>query len=133
MEEISLSDYIGQVIKVRFQFEADGGQREDGFYFDDFKVSYNIDDAGIDELTMTSIVSPNPANTYATVSFSNVVAKGSVKVYDQVGKLVQNVAISEQTNTLELNTTNLPQGIYSVVVFNGNDLASKPVKLAIVH
>ena len=133
LEEISLSDYIGQVIKVRFQFEADGGQREDGFYFDDFKVSYNIDDAGIDELTMTSIVSPNPANTYATVSFSNVVAKGSVKVYDQVGKLVQNVAISEQTNTLELNTTNLPQGIYSVVVFNVNEIASKPVKLAIVH
>ena len=90
------------------------------------------DDAGIDELTMTSIVSPNPANTYATVSFSNVVAKGFVKVYDQVGKLVQNVVINEQTNTLELNTTNLPQGIYSVVVFNGNE-ASKPVKMAIVH
>jgi len=132
LEEVNLSDYIGQIIKVRFQFQSDGGQRQDGFYFDDFRVSYNVDASGLNELTMTSIVSPNPANTYATVSFSNVVSKGSVKMYDQVGKLVQHISINEQTNTVELNTTNLPQGIYSVVVFNGAE-ASKPVKLAIVH
>ncbi|MEN9700390.1 MAG: hypothetical protein RLZZ301_1588, partial [Bacteroidota bacterium] len=42
LEEINLSDYLGQVIKVRFQLKSDGGTRKDGFYFDDFSVYYNI-------------------------------------------------------------------------------------------
>lgn len=40
-EEISLSDYLGQTIRVRFVMEADGGVTEDGFYFDDFSISFN--------------------------------------------------------------------------------------------
>lgn len=40
-EEISLSDYIGQTIQVRFILESDGGVTDDGFYFDDFSVNYN--------------------------------------------------------------------------------------------
>lgn len=40
-EEIQLSDYLGQVIKVRFQLKSDGGTRKDGFYFDDFSIYYN--------------------------------------------------------------------------------------------
>lgn len=41
MEEINLSDYLGQVIKVRFQLRSDGGTRKDGFYFDDFNIYFN--------------------------------------------------------------------------------------------
>ena len=40
LEEISMSDYLGQVINVRFRLQSDGGVREDGFYFDDFKVFF---------------------------------------------------------------------------------------------
>jgi PKD repeat protein len=41
LEEINLSDYLGQIIKVRFQLKSDGGTRKDGFYFDDFSIYYN--------------------------------------------------------------------------------------------
>jgi PKD repeat protein len=41
LEEINLSDYLGQQIKVRFQLKSDGGTNADGFYFDDFKIFYN--------------------------------------------------------------------------------------------
>ena len=41
LEEINLSDYLGQQIKVRFQLKSDGGTTADGYYFDDFKVMYN--------------------------------------------------------------------------------------------
>lgn len=41
MEEINLSDYLGQIIKVRFQLRSDGGTRKDGFYFDDFNIYFN--------------------------------------------------------------------------------------------
>jgi PKD repeat protein len=42
-EEINLSDYLGQQIKFRFQLKSDGGSVADGFYFDDFKIFYNLD------------------------------------------------------------------------------------------
>jgi carboxypeptidase T len=41
-EEISLSEYLGQTIRFRFQLRSDGGTRKDGFYFDDFKIFYNL-------------------------------------------------------------------------------------------
>ncbi len=41
LDEVSLSDYLGQIIRVRFQFESDGGTVGDGFYFDDFKIMFN--------------------------------------------------------------------------------------------
>ena len=56
-EEINLSDYLGQLIRVRFILEADGGVTEDGFYFDDFSISYNDD---------------NPIAPTANFSISNV-------------------------------------------------------------
>jgi PKD repeat protein len=42
LDEVNLSDYLGQIIKVRFQLITDNGVNLDGFYFDDFKVMYNI-------------------------------------------------------------------------------------------
>lgn len=41
LDEVDLSDYLGQTIKVRFQLRSDGGQTGDGFYFDDFKILFN--------------------------------------------------------------------------------------------
>lgn len=57
LEEISLSDYLGQVINVRFILESDGGVTEDGFYFDDFTIGYN--EAPV-VVTPTSQFSANP-------------------------------------------------------------------------
>jgi hypothetical protein len=42
MEEINLSDYLGQIIKLRFQLKSDGGTTADGYYFDDFQVLFNL-------------------------------------------------------------------------------------------
>ncbi|MDY8137250.1 M14 family zinc carboxypeptidase [Aquimarina sp. 2201CG5-10] len=39
LEEIDLSDYLGETIKVRFQFVSDGNTEADGFYFDDLKIN----------------------------------------------------------------------------------------------
>ena len=37
-ESISLTDYLGEEILVRFKLHTDGGLRRDGFYFDNFKI-----------------------------------------------------------------------------------------------
>jgi hypothetical protein len=130
-EEISLSDYLGQIIQLRFQFESDGGVTEDGFYFDDFEVYFN-EPAGLDEFAITANVLPNPSNEMAYVSFSKVLSEGEVVVYDQAGKVVFNHTISAQTNKVEVPTGNLPEGMYTVHVQSGYEY-SKPVKLVVVH
>ncbi|MDX2360983.1 MAG: M14 family zinc carboxypeptidase [Crocinitomicaceae bacterium] len=133
LEEISLSDYLGQVINVRFQLESDDGLRMDGFYFDDFQISYLTDGTeGLAENVMEVKTFPNPANEEVIISTSNVLNNGAVKVYDQGGKLVVNQVISEQANKFVISTATLPQGMYTIII-ESNDVIAKPVKLAIVH
>ncbi|OFZ34628.1 MAG: hypothetical protein A3D92_20525 [Bacteroidetes bacterium RIFCSPHIGHO2_02_FULL_44_7] len=132
LEEINLSDYLGETINVRFQLESDGGVRMDGFYFDDFQVFYSIDDAGIAENTLELKTFPNPANQQVTVSVSNPISSGDLEVFDQTGKLVYSKKVEEPTSNITFSTQYLPQGMYTVRVSN-QGLASLPVKLAIVH
>lgn len=132
LEEISLSDYIGQNIRLRFVFQSDGGVRMDGFYFDDFQVMYNIDDAGLDENTLGVKSMPNPANTYAQLSFDQPVANGEIAVYSLSGQLVHKETISGLTNKVTLNTEMWKEGMYTVLV-NGAGQSILPVKLVVVH
>ena len=60
LEEINLSDYLGQQIKMRFQLRADGGTNADGFYFDDFKIFYNEAGAPVEPVASFQ---PTTANT----------------------------------------------------------------------
>lgn len=133
-DEINLSDYLGQVIKVRFILESDGGLREDGFYFDDFTISFNEEtsNAGLTENTLVSKTFPNPANGYATVSTSQVISKGSISLYDQTGKLAWSKTINEQTNSIQINTKELSQGVYTIQIESAGTFA-QPSKLVVVH
>lgn len=60
LEEINLSDYLGQQIKMRFQLRADGGTNADGFYFDDFKIFFNEAGAPVEPVASFQ---PTTANT----------------------------------------------------------------------
>lgn len=130
-EEISLSDYLGQTIKLRFQFESDGGVTQDGFYFDDFSVSYN-EQAGLDEFTFEAMAIPNPANEKVVISFSKVITEGDVFVYNQAGQMVKHLVVNEQTNRVDINTAELTNGLYMVNVISGSSY-TQPVKLVVVH
>lgn len=131
-EEIDLSDYLGQTIQVRFQLESDGGLQMDGFYFDDFTVSYAEQGSnGLEENTVEVKAFPNPAKDEVTISTSNVIKKGSVKMYNQAGQLVLEQNVNEQSNNIVINTTALKQGIYTVRVENDGQL-TKPIKLSII-
>ncbi len=132
-EEINLSDYLDQTIQVRFLFKSDGGARQDGFYFDDFQVMYNIDpNGGIEELKLETKVMPNPADTYVFLSFSKVVNSGNISIFDNAGKLVLSQSVEGPSNKITLNTENIPSGIYTVQLL-GESLSTSPSKLVIVH
>ena len=68
LEEISLSEYLGQQIKVRFQLRSDGGTTADGFYFDDFKVFYTIPSTSS---PIANFSSPNSICQGTTINFTD--------------------------------------------------------------
>lgn len=131
-ESVSISDYLGQNIRVRFVLESDGGAREDGFYFDDFSVNFDVAEVGLDEFAFDVKTIPNPANQQAFISISKVISDGAVKVYNQAGQIIYTEAITEQTNKVVLNTSRFTQGVYLVFV-EEKGVAVKPVKLVVLH
>lgn len=132
LEEINLSDYLGQVINVRFILKSDGGVRMDGFYFDDFQLMYNLNDVGIEENGSAIKSMPNPANTYAQIGFEQPISQGTVNVYSMAGELIYSESIHELTNKVMLNTYNWNDGMYTVVVSDTEQFIL-PTKLVIVH
>ncbi len=132
LEEINLSDYVGQVINVRFVFESDGGVNQDGFFFDDFTVSYNTDNSGLEENKMEIKMFPNPANDVVTISTSQILSSGELKVYNQAGEMVLNEKINTQTNQMKIDVSKLSQGFYTVQIISDGSV-SIPVKLIVMH
>lgn len=133
LEEINLSDYIGDSIKVRFQLRSDGGTTGDGFFFDDFEILYDIDYAGLADLTLPTFnLIPNPASNSVFVNLMQASMDTQVLIYTMSGELIASKLVSELTNKIEVNTSDFTNGVYFVQVANGNTLA-QPQKLVIVH
>ena len=70
LEEINLSDYLGQVIKFRLKLGSDGGTVADGYYFDDFEILYNLNAPPVAPVASFN-TSANSTCTGATVVFSD--------------------------------------------------------------
>jgi PKD repeat protein len=68
LEEINLSDYLGQVVKFRFKLGSDGGTVADGYYFDDFEILYNLNAPPVAPVASFN-TSANSTCTGATVAF----------------------------------------------------------------
>ncbi len=70
LEEIDLSDYLGESILARFQFRSDGGVREDGFYFDD--LTFNVVQEGTlsagDVEDQQFVIHPNPVKDILNIT-----------------------------------------------------------------
>ena len=69
LEEISLSDYLGEEIIARFQLVSDDQVRRDGFYFDDLEfLVVNEEELSVGESILENFtVFPNPVRDILTV------------------------------------------------------------------
>lgn len=131
LEEINLSDYIGDSIRVRFVFKSDGGTRADGFYFDDFEVLYNIDYTGIaeNEKPLFHLV-PNPAGSYVNIVFDQVIQNGKIEILNLNGDVVSSQMAGG--SKVEIRTDKLSVGVY-YVRYQGTIEQKAPVKLVVIH
>jgi hypothetical protein len=77
---------------------------------------------GIDELVANGvIIYPNPNKGIINITLSSELSKSAtLEIYDAIGKLIVNEALSSELNTL--NISNLSNGIYSFRVMNNNTM-----------
>jgi len=129
-EQISLSDYLGQTIRVRFQFESDGGVTQDGFYFDDFQVLVDYPASLKEQDDLKLVAAPNPADEYLVISAANAFS-GTFVMFDQSGKKVYEHEIKGETKQIKVPTAQLPEGIYIARI--ADRFSVKPVKVVVLH
>jgi len=103
-EEISLSDYIGESILVRFQLRSDNGVTEDGFYFDDLTISIlgnpvlGTNDVNTSEFTLF----PNPVNDILNIRTQ--LSAYDLQVYNLQGQLIADTENNDGTTTFDYSS-----------------------------
>lgn len=101
-------------------------------------INYTPSANGVSEVITLSTVAlfPNPANEQAKFSFTLAESTPvSVSVYDMVGNLVQTTVKSAQltpgAQTIDINTVELPAGVYFVTVVAGEQIVTR--RLTVTH
>lgn len=130
LEEIDLSQYLGQNIKIRFQIVSDGGVTEDGFYFDDLKVNVVYGSTGIENLTENGAFLgnsyPNPTKNNATINYVlpiNTIS-ASLVLTNTLGQVISKTPITSEKNKITISTHLLEQGIYFYYIESENNRTS---------
>lgn len=118
LEEMSLNDYLGGTVRIRFRLVSDGFVTGDGFYFDDLKVNTSggnttgvldqLGDAG------SLRIQPNPANDHTLVRYVIPASGLSPKlvVRNAMGAVVREVPVPGNAGSTVLSTADLATGLY---------------------
>ncbi len=136
-EEISLSDYLGQNIMARFTIIADGGVREDGFYFDDFEIKVVYGSQGLEELTENGLYIsqniPNPSSETTSINYILPQTKGNayLNITNGMGQIIDRVLLNNTSQNVEVSTSQLSQGVYYYNI-EYNDQRSLTKKMIVV-
>lgn len=119
LEEIDLSDYLGETILIRFQLRSDGSQREDGFYFDDLTVSV-VEETILSNLDISEnnfIIHPNPVQNILNITTS--LTNYKAEIFTLQG---QRIFTSEQrSGSSTLNYSSYISGLYLLKLTSEDD------------
>ena len=112
-EQIDLSEYVGQEIRIRFLLASDNFVEYDGFYFDDLEITGTLDNTTntSKEIPLNDFVqlSPNPGTSALNISFKDSDFR-DLKIYDNQGKLMFEKYKSQ--NGLSVDTASWSSGVY---------------------
>jgi len=126
LEEISLSDYIGSTIKIRFKLISDGGVTGDGFYYDDLKVK--VIDTSLstpDYIDTNFSIFPNPVAK--TLQINSSLSNYKYKIYNIQGQLIKQK--DSNNNLTKIDCSHLAAGMYLLnIENNSNEKTYKIIK-----
>lgn len=117
-EEINISNFANETIKLRFALVSDGGVTADGYYFDDVKISMidrtvNTTDYTNKVSTLISDAYPNPSNGIVEFRSSlHIISSVKVSITDIQGRVVKSLKVNPTNSTFRINLDDLNAGIY---------------------
>lgn len=115
-EDISLDDYVGMKIMIRYRLESDNWGEYDGFYADDIVIEVlDTSGTGIHEDENSNFIGqniPNPAGEQTFIPLTTT-TDGVLEIYSQVGALVISQQVTAGTNGIHLNSASMAEGIYT--------------------
>jgi hypothetical protein len=124
-EEINLSPWAGQEIKLRFRLRTDAGATADGFFFDDIKLTI-IDittslENHADVLTSALIGPwPNPVMETAGFQYQLTTPGATLVVTDLSGKEIMRQTLSGTSGRQSISTSGLSSGLYLCKIMQHN-------------
>jgi len=117
-EDISLDDYLGKNVLLRFELKSDPANNYDGFYVDDVMVrklalSNGISDPPNKEYISLAQNNPNPVIGLTYISYylppgSN----GMLEIRNVMGQTIRQFAITAGTGKVEVDGSDLAAGVY---------------------
>ena len=113
LEEIDLSDYLGNTILIRFKLISDGALNKDGFYFDDLVVK--ILDPSLstpDYITSNFSVFPNPVNNLLHINSS--LSNYTYELYSIHGQLLNKKVGNNNLSVIDCSS--LTSGMYLLTI-----------------
>jgi bacillopeptidase F (M6 metalloprotease family) len=122
-EEMSLNDFIGGNLLIRFSIITDPFLELDGFYFDDLKIEYVTANTGEQAFSNTPFISPahpNPASDFSFINYSGLKEGSSISVFNSLGEKVIEKKINAKNGTVRLDVGDLASGVYTYFI-SGND------------
>ncbi len=130
LEEINLSDYVGESILIRFRIVSDVSVEGDGFYFDDISVNI-INENTVSTLDKTVInsfeASPNPFEENLQIAFHLKKATEDIRLrlVNSIGQVLMDMPsqdYSDGAHSLSINQSNLTDGVYFLQLLSGKDI-----------
>ena len=128
LEEVSLNDYLGETILIKFFFFSDNFVRADGFYFDDLSVtSYQNSTTSTEGLfaAQTGLrVSPNPFTSDFSVELdlATTARRVEVALINSLGQTIQTKnygSLVAGRHHFDWHGTQLSNGIYFIQYRDG--------------
>jgi len=75
---------------------------------------------GLEDLSNTINVYPNPTSGNITMNFGNYISNGLVELYDGQGRLVLNIEVNGQNQIIDM--TSFSKGVYTILVKEVNSI-----------
>ncbi len=132
-EDIDLSPYLGQKIKLRFKFDSDFYDERDGFYFDEFlvRIVQPSPPVGLRENNNQPNIQvfPNPGNGLYFVR-GTAPENSKISVCNSLGQTLS-VPVKREDLVWQLDLSQYPSGLYFVNISSGQ--RNSTFKLVLEH
>lgn len=134
-EEVSLKDFVGSDVKIKFQLTSDGWLNYDGFYFDDLKVetidttTISVLESPVGKIFISQNI-PNPAEGKVYFNYS-VPRDGLMVITNSLGETVSESKVLHNLSQASFDLSNFPAGIYFYQIILEN-FRSEVKRMAII-